>query len=266
MARIVRLLFLPLALSLSSAAQDINPQLLGRYDGAFVMYNRTSGAVMKIHPEKSSVALPPCSTFKIYNTLIGLELGLIKDPDAPWYVWDGIHRDIEDWNRNLTLREAFRASCVPAFQNLARQIGAERMKRYIDQIHYGNGDISSGIDTFWLPRTGALPIKISAEEQLALLNKLLDGRLPFSPNHIAILKDIMRLRATDLGVLYGKTGSGQDVDGMNSLGWFVGFVESKGTTHVFACNITGTGEEKASGKEARAIVERILESQQLLGK
>jgi len=44
---------------------------------------------------------------------------------------------------------------VPAYQILARQIGAERMKQYLEQIDYGTKDTSAGIDVFWLnPSTG----------------------------------------------------------------------------------------------------------------
>jgi beta-lactamase class D len=208
------------------------------------------------------------STFKIYNTLIGLELGLIRGADAPWYKWDGVHRDlaqnfpIEGWNKDLTLREAFRVSSVPAYQILARQIGVERMKKYIEQINYGTKDISAGIDIFWLDRPGTAPIRISADEQVALLNKLLDGQLPFADKNIAILKSVMEVVKTEKGTLYGKTGSDITSDGKWVLGWFVGFLERGGTTYVFACNITGG--EKPSGKNARAIVENVFKSQGLL--
>ncbi len=245
-----------------SSAQEIDTTLFEGYETAFVMYNRTSGAVIDVNPVLSAWRLPPCSTFKIYNTLIGLELGLLKGPDEPWYAWDGVQYEIEGWNRDLTLREAFRVSAVPAFQILARQIGSERMQKYIDRIHYGTNDISSGLDIFWLPRPRKTSIMISAHEQVALLNKLLDGKLPFSQKNIVIVKDIMQVHKTGKGTLYGKTGSGITTDGKGGLGWYVGFLESKGTTHVFACTITGG--VNPSGKAARTIVENVLKSQGLL--
>ncbi|MBF0122322.1 MAG: class D beta-lactamase [Candidatus Omnitrophica bacterium] len=239
-----------------SYAQEVDKILFKGYSTAFVIYNRSSGAVVNVDPVLSARRLPPCSTFKIYNTLIGLDLDLIPGADAPWYKWNGVHRSIDGWNQDLTLREAFRVSAVPAYQILARQIGVERMKEYVDQIDYGTRDISAGIDVFWLDRNDAVSIKISADEQVALLNKLLDGRLPFAQKNIAILKDVMQLVKTDKGTLYGKTGSGSDV------GWLVGFVEHGETTYVFACNIIGG--ENPSGKVARAIVEDVFKSQGLL--
>lgn len=259
MKRIV-IFFCLLLMPAVCSAEEIDKALLKGYNTALVIYGRSSHAVTNIDPVLSARRLPPCSTFKIYNTLMGLELGLVKDPDAPWYKWDGVHRDIDDWNQDLTLREAFRVSAVPAYQILARQIGADRMKKYIDQINYGSKDISSGIDIFWLPKSERSSITINADEQVVLLTRLLDGKMPFAEKNVAVLKDIMKVTATEKGTLYGKTGSGTSEDGR--LGWFVGFLESKGVTYVFACNITG-GEDP-SGKAARSIVENVFRSQELL--
>ena len=251
-----------LLISVVSFAQEIDKTLFQGYDAALVIYNRTTGETVNIDPELSARRLSPCSTFKIYNTLIGLELGLIKGADEPWYKWDGVKRFIDGWNQDLTLREAFRVSAVPAYQILARDIGEVRMKEYIEKIGYGSEDISPGIDIFWLPRSDTTSIKISADEQAALLNKLLDGNLPFSEENIAILWNIMLVEKTEKGVLYGKTGSGMDSDDNWNLGWFVGFLESGDTTYVFACNITGG--KTPSGATAKKIVQEIFNSQGLL--
>ena len=162
----------------------------------------------------------------------------------------------------MTLREAFRVSAVPAYQILARQIGPERMKEYIDEIGYGTKDISAGIDIFWLNPPNATSIMISADEQVALLNKLLDGELPFSKKNITILRDVMEVIKTEKGTLYGKTGSAMGSDGKWTLGWFVGFVEHSGTVYVFACNITGG--DNPYGKVARSIVENVFKSQGII--
>lgn len=254
-------LFSLLIIPAYSNAQQVDKSLLTDYDTALVVCNRSSGEVTNTNSSRSSQSLPPCSTFKIYNTLIGLELGLLKGPDEAWYKWDGVHRDIEGWNKDLTLREAFRASAVPAFQIFAREIGPERMKGYIEKIDYGTKDTSAGIDVFWLPEEGRTSILISADEQVDLLNNLFDGKLPFSEKNIATLKDIMQVSKTDKGTLYGKTGSGTNSDG-KGLGWFVGFLESKGIIYTFACNIIGGNNP--SGKVARAIVENYFKSKDLL--
>ncbi len=242
-------------------AQEIDRSLLQGYDAALVIYNRTTGEMVNINPARGSQRFAPCSTFKIYNTLIGLELGLIKDADEPWYKWDEVKRDIEGWNQDLTLREAFRVSAVPAYQILAREIGEARMKEYIEKIGYGSQDISSGIDIFWLPRPDTTSIKISADEQVALLNKLLDGKLPFSEKNIAILRDIMQAEKTGKGTLYGKTGSGSQ-DGKWILGWFVGCVQNQGKRYFFATNIEAP--QDANGLKAKEITISILQDLKIL--
>lgn len=233
------------------------------YQTALVVFDRSTGTEINIDPSLAARRLPPCSTFKIYNTLIGLELGLLKNPDEPWYHWDGVKRSVAAWNADLNLREAFAVSAVPAFRALARQIGMSRMQDYIRQLGYGSGDISSGVDSFWLPSKDTKPLLIGAQEQVALLNRLLSGEMPFSAKNIAILKDIMRLGTADNGaVLYGKTGSGTDPLSGQALGWFVGFLENGERVTVFACNVTGVDPE-ISGKTARTVVEQELESRGL---
>jgi beta-lactamase class D len=150
---------------------------------------------------------------------------------------------------------------VPAYQKLARDIGAERMKEWIVKIGYGNGDISSGLDVFWLPAQGRTTILISAEEQAAMIVRLVTRKLPFSDKTRASLRDLMKTKSTDQGTLYGKTGSAGNAQGEFVLGWFVGFVESKGRTFAFACRLDGAG---VMGKDARDATEAILASQGLL--
>jgi len=219
------------------------------------------GAVVSYPDDGISDKHPPCSTFKIPNTLIGLELGILTSADEPFYKWDGQTRFIEAWNHDLTLRQAFQASCVPAFQNLAREIGAQRMQLWIDTLGYGDRNISAGIDVFWLPAKGRTTILISPLEQAAWIRKLLAGQLPVSEKSVNILKDVMRLQTTERGTLFGKTGSGTNAEGVFNLGWFVGFVETSGKTYAFACVAEG---ENIMSKDAREIVEAVLTKQGLL--
>lgn len=229
--------------------------------GALVLLDAAAGTARVFRPDAAARRLPPCSTFKIWNTLIGLETGVIASPDEAFYAWDGVERAIPAWNADLTLRVAFRASCVPAFQQLARRIGRERMRTWLRAIGYGDQDTSAGEDVFWLPGPGRKTILISPAEQAELMRRLVTGRLPFAPASLATLKEFMELRRTERGVLYGKTGSGSDAQGRWVLGWLVGHVESGGRTWTFACVVQG---ENAGGREARAIVETVLERQGLL--
>lgn len=229
--------------------------------GTLVLIDCASDTILMFYPEMASEKLPPCSTFKIWNTLIGLEEGVLSAPEEIFYHWDGETRFIPEWNRDLTLKEAFQASCVPAFQNLARKIGPQQMQFWIDRMGYGDRDLSAGIDVFWLPAPGRKTLLISPEEQAKLICRLISGKLPFSGKSQSVLKKLMTLQKTERGILYGKTGSGTQIAGKFDLGWFVGYVESHGKTYAFACAIQGDG---MTGKKARALVETILTKQGLL--
>ncbi len=234
---------------------------IGDQDATFVLIDCATGGRSVFRPERARMPLAPCSTFKIWNTLIGLEQGVLTSPTQDFYKWDGQKRFIPDWNRDLPLREAFQVSCVPAFQQLARQVGAEAMQRWLDLIGYGDRQISAGLDVFWLPAKGRATILITAEQQAALLVRLVKGELPVSAKSQAVLKEIMRVKTTERGTLYGKTGSGTDDRGTYDLGWFVGYLESDGQTYALAMNTRGGG---LSGKDARAMVEAILTASGLL--
>ena len=77
-------------------------------------------------PVRADTPLLPASTFKIANAAIAVETGVVTGADE-LFPWDGQPRDLEAWNRDLTLGEAMAASAVPVYQEVARRIGAERM-------------------------------------------------------------------------------------------------------------------------------------------
>ena len=132
------------------------------------------------------------------------------------------------------------------------------MQSWIGRIGYGDRDTSAGIDVFWLPAKGRKTILISPAQQADLMRRLVRGELPFSESSVAVLKELMAVKRTDKGSLYGKTGTSVDDTGKYIMGWFVGHVESDGRTYAFACTVKG---ENVMGKDARAIVETFMEKQ-----
>lgn len=243
-------------------AKSIQEELAHK-TGAVVFVDIHTGE--KIHSNRAlaNERMAPCSTFKIWNTLIGIDSGIINSSDELFYVWDGMRRPFPDWNRDMTLKDAFRVSCVPAYQALAVRIGPERMRTWIASIDYGDRDIQSGIDDFWLPRKGKKSILISSEEQAILIEKLVTGKLPFSDKAMRILQEVMMVRQTPRGTLYGKTGSGTDFNGKShsSIGWYVGYIVAEKGKYSFACLVKG---ERVSGKNAKEIIENILAKNKLL--
>lgn len=224
--------------------------------GTLVIISGEEGKPWIFQPQLANEKFAPCSTFKIWNTLIGLENGLISSADEPFYQWDGEKRFIAEWNQNLTLKRAFQVSCVPAFQDLARRIDAARMQAGLDKIGYGDRNIAAGIDVFWLPESGRKTILITPLEQAELMKKLATGKVPFSEKSQSVLREIMTARSTLRGTLFGKTGSsGNNADGV-AIGWYVGYIVSNGAVHAFACLLEG---KDVMGKDARAVVEAVAE-------
>jgi len=236
---------------------------LSKYSGTCVFIDCSSGEIIISDSIMASTRYAPCSTFKIWNTLIGVENHLIQSADEKFYTWDSIPRFLPAWNKDLTLKEAFGVSCVPAFQNLARKIGIESMHQWLDSINYGDKDISSGIDNFWLPADGRKTILISPVEQAQMIRKLINGSLSFSEHSRKILKDVMILTTSSNGVLYGKTGSGVYLhdNKKQSIGWFIGYVIHNDKTYSFSCLIKG---DNVSGKDSKVIIETILKRSTLL--
>jgi len=247
----------------STLDQEMVRSALAGRPGGFVLMDAESDKVLRVDEALCAERLPPCSTFKIWNTLIALELGLIQSPDEPFYTWDGQKRFLDDWNQDLTVRQAFAVSCVPAFQSLAGRIGSERMGGWLGRIGYGDADVSAGTTEFWLPAPGRKTVLISADEQAVLLRQLVRGELPFSVDTVLVLREIMRVRTTAAGELFGKTGTGRLSEGPEQVAWFVGWVEP-GTdrrARVFACVTRGDG---LTGPHVRAMVEAMLEAGGLL--
>ena len=220
-------------------------------EGSFLLYDANAGTYHAHNLERCRAAFLPASTFKIPNSLIGLETGVIRDAD---YVirWDGVRREIEPWNRDHTLRSAIAVSCVPYYQELARRVGGATMKKYVDSLGYGNADISAGIDRFWLSGGS---FRITSFEQIDFLRRLQAERLPISGRSMRIVKDIIRLDSADKYVLRGKTGWTE----AQEVGWFVGWVETPKNVYFYACNLKMIGSSPNLGAR-RGITERILRS------
>jgi len=201
--------------------------------GGFMMYDRNAGVYTEYRPAECRKRLTPASTFKIPNSLIGLETGVIRDEHFV-IPWDStVYGDFPAWNRDHDLASAIANSVVWYYQELARRVGRKRMTALVNSTGYGNNDVSGPIDRFWLGST----LLISPEEQIGFLRRLYDGSLPFSPRSMEIVKRIIILEDNGTHVLRGKTGFADDRSGV-TVGWFVGYVEKGGNVYFFALNMT----------------------------
>ena len=198
-----------------------------KVDGCFTLFNNADGKVTVYNLSMDTARVLPASTFKIVNSLIGLETGVITD-EKMVIKWDGIKRSNEDWNKDLTMLEAFKTSCVPYYQEVARRIGKDTMKLWIDSLSYGNKNLGDKIDTFWLDNH----LKISPDEQLGLMKRLYFDQLPFQKRTQQIVRDAMLQEDNTAYSLSYKTGWGFD-EKNNNIGWIVGWIEENKHPYFF---------------------------------
>lgn len=196
-------------------------------EGCFTMLNNVDGRITVYNMAMDTTRYTPASTFKIVNSLIGLQTGAITD-EKMIIKWDGVKRWNADWNKDLDMKAAFRASSVPYYQEVARRIGADTMKRWVDSIAYGNLDISGPVDSFWLNNK----LKISPDEQLGLLKKLYFDQLPFRKSVQQSVRDAMLQEDNTAYRLSYKTGWGFD-EQQNNIGWIVGWIEENRHVYFF---------------------------------
>jgi beta-lactamase class D len=232
-------LILPCLLALSASAQDLRQYFKG-VEGCFVLYDLKSDRYLRYNEERCRRRFSPFSTFKIPNSLIGLETGVIKDAEFV-IPWDRVKyppgdwkvEPFKHWGQDQTLRTAIKYSVVWYYRELAASVGAAGMDQWLAKFNYGNRDASGGIDRFWLNSS----LSISPDEQVEFLKAFYQGRLPVSKQSLKIVKDIITLEQTDSYKLSGKTGGGPL--GERALGWFVGYLEKNGNVYIFALNIEG---------------------------
>ncbi len=202
--------------------------------GNILVYDSRDGQYYSNDFNRCAKSWLPASTFKIVNTMIGLETGELKNKHD-LFAWDSIPRRMDAWNRDLRLIEAYQVSCVPCYQQLARRIGPERMNAWLDSIDYPGMDVNSEtIDTFWLEGES----RISSLQQLDFVHRLLKQELPLSDHTYKQLREIMLLGESNGLRLSGKTG--WSIRDEFNIGWFVGMVEGPDSYACVVVNIEPT--------------------------
>ena len=215
--------------------------------GSFGMFDNATGdfTIYNLKRYKDSAYLP-ASTFKIVNSLIGIETGRVVN-EKMVIKWDGVVRvfgngdTAKNWNKDLTMAEAFEYSAVPYYQEVARRIGKDTMQQYLDSMHYGTAKIKTKIDTFWLDNS----LKITADEQLGIVKKLYFYQLGFQRRTQEIVRKMMVRETNTNYTLAYKTGWANTENG-NALGWAVGWIEENRHPYFFVLNVEGKKDTKAA--------------------
>lgn len=220
--------------------------------GSFILFDPQANKYTYYNPAQRFDSITPASTFKICNSLIGLETGVITDENFV-IPWSGSMYLNFAWNKDHDLALAYKNSTVWYYQELARRVGGKRMKYWLEKANYGNADTSGGIDQFWL--SGGL--RITPDQQIDFLIRLHDNKLPFSDRSIRIVKKIMIEQDTLGYVLRSKTGWG--IQDKKDIGWYIGYIEKEGKVYYFMNCIQSSDVNNQLFGEARIeIAKRIL--------
>jgi beta-lactamase class D len=196
--------------------------------GTFALYDVDH--LTLINAERAQTRLVPASTFKIANTIVALETGVVKDENEI-IPYGGRPQPFKTWEKDMSMREAIALSAVPIYQELARRIGLERYGEWLARLDFGNRQTGTIVDTFWLDG----PLEISAVEEARFAARLAQQKLDASIRSQSIARDIIRLESRDGKVLYGKTG--WRFSSTPNLGWWTGWVEQNGKISAFSLNI-----------------------------
>lgn len=195
-------------------------------EGCFSFLNNQLGDIVVYNMKLDTERLSPGSSFKILNSLIGVQTNKITNEKTV------LKLDSTE-NGNITFKEAFQNSSPAFFTALANQIGKNTMKFWIDSLHYGNKNTSGPVDSFWLGNH----LKISPDEQLGLVSKLYFEQLPFPKYAQQMVEDQMVQEDNTLYQLSYATGTGID-EKNNSFGWVMGWIIENRHVYFFVTYIT----------------------------
>ncbi|WP_394201351.1 class D beta-lactamase [Shewanella waksmanii] len=198
--------------------------------GVVVLFDEQQSAWLTNDLQRALKPYIPASTFKVPHSLLLLENEVVKDHHSQ-FAWDGVKHGYSSWNQDHSFASALRYSVVPIYQQLARELGPERMAAGVNLLNYGNRDISGEIDSFWLQGE----LAITAVEQIDFLRALYHQTLPLSLRSQAIVKQMMLLPGEGNGTWFGKTGYATRPQ--QKVGWFVGWYQLPNRVIFFALNM-----------------------------
>jgi beta-lactamase class D len=238
--------------------------------GSFGMFDNGQGhfTIYNLSRFRDSAYLP-AGTFDIVQALVGIQTGVLKDehtligtanPEQDSTYADLLSKvshlptDSEhclfSW---MEIKEAFRCACPRPFQELARRIGKDSLKRWVDSMRYGNKSMGNAIDTFWLDNH----LTITSDEQLGLVKRLYFDQLPFYPRPQKIVRQMMLMESNSNYQLSYKTGEGIRKDG-HAFTWVVGWVEENKHAYFFVLNADAAGSGNDLKVKGLEVLKNIL--------
>jgi beta-lactamase class D len=248
-ARIVALVsLLPLAISACAHPPSPPAPMSQPPRSCFLLHEVGVGRVVRAPSDGCAIRVTPASTFKIPHALAALDAKVVTPEEV--FPYDGRPLPQESWRHPQTMATALRVSALWYFQALARRLGPERERAYLQKLGYGNADSSSGLETFWLYQS----LAISPDEQEQFLLRLYADALPIDRHAQGVVRALLvqpagvvvnAIGAHPFGqpwpagtVVSAKTGSASE-EGRPDVRWLVGHVRRGSRSWIFVSNVVG---------------------------
>lgn len=214
-------------------------RLFDGFDATLVLYEQNSDQTWVYNESKAKTGTLPCSTFKIPNTLVGLETGVLKDGDSI------LRRDAakfpeQDWWRQswrtdqANLSTAFSHSMVWYYCTLADKVTNPVIAKHLTTWQYPVPPNQEPGFYFWLEGKHS----VSPVDQVAFLRRFYNQELGLRAQTTATMKEIMVLEEGDGYRFSGKTGLCRMPDN-DKVGWLVGYLEHRKGLYFYALRLEG---------------------------
>lgn len=202
--------------------------------------------------------LPPCATFQVPLTLMGLDAGAVTP--ATVLKWDKSPQPVRAWQHDADLKAAFSEGIHWWFAALARKLGPERLKQGLDAYDYGaEHKVDGPVTSFWMGPAEGGRLGVSTRQQVQFLHHLYAGKLPAKPEAAGVLKDLMVDEIRQGYTMSGKAGSCPTLsDGSRQVAWWVGRLTGPAGDRVFAASIEGQSDNALPGLEVQERVKSVF--------
>jgi beta-lactamase class D len=80
------------------------------------LYDLKQKRYLVYNSQRANTSIIPVSTFKIFNSQVALETGVIKDENEV-IKWDGTPQKFPEWNKDQTMRSAIAGSVIWFYQD-----------------------------------------------------------------------------------------------------------------------------------------------------
>lgn len=236
----------------------------GDVAGSAVFYNPNDSTIDVYQKDIANEPHSPCSTFKIISSLIGMECEVIGY-ESNTRKWSGEKFWNNAWNTDISFIDAFQSSCVWYFRDVTNEIGKENIQKFLDELNYGNTDISDwqgklnsnnsnpALTGFWIESS----LLITPIEQTKVLARIFEPGSTYSQQSLDLLTTAMLVQDNGEIKIYGKTGTGKLGNTLLDA-WFVGFFTQNNENVYFAVYLSETDNQEISSSTAKSIGLEII--------